>query len=216
MTSSGSKRVYCNTCGRETNHLTRGEYEIKEDVNDEGAFEAETHRLLSCAGCDTPTLETQTSLFDPSEGESSLHDLFSYQPERNQQSHNVKLFRRIPPKLRAIYRQSVAAYNHSLPVLCAAGFRALIEGICADKKIVGRNLEKKIDAMEAILPKNIVENLHGFRFMGNDAVHELAAPKMEDLKIAIDVSEDLLNFLYELDYKASQLPKKAKPASGQP
>jgi len=36
-------------------------------------------------------------------------------------------------------------------------------------------------------------------------VHELAAPKLAELWLAIGVIEDLLNFLYELDYKASQL-----------
>lgn len=44
--------------------------------------------------------------------------------------------------------------------------------------------------------------------MGNEAVHELGAPERNTLSLAIEVSEDLLNFLYELDYKASRLPKK--------
>ena len=43
--------------------------------------------------------------------------------------------------------------------------------------------------------------------MGNVAAHELEAPNREDLKLAIEVIEDLLNFLYELDYKAQQLKK---------
>jgi hypothetical protein len=39
----------------------------------------------------------------------------------------------------------------------------------------------------------------------NDAVHELAAPKPNELELVTGVIEDLLNFFYELDYKASQL-----------
>jgi hypothetical protein len=54
-------------------------------------------------------------------------------------------------------------------------------------------------------PQNIVTNLHTFRFMGNIAVHELTPPKRQDLLLAIEISEDLLNFLYELDYKAVRL-----------
>lgn len=58
---------------------------------------------------------------------------------------------------------------------------------------------------------NIVESLHGFRFMGNEALHELNPPEKKNLNVAIEVSEDLMNYLYELDYKASQLTKeKAK------
>ena len=45
--------------------------------------------------------------------------------------------------------------------------------------------------------------------MGNEALHELGAPDRKNLQTAIEVSEDLLNFLYELDYKARRLPKKS-------
>ena len=41
--------------------------------------------------------------------------------------------------------------------------------------------------------------------MGNKAMHELEPPSRDDLKLAIEVIEDLMNFLYELDYKASKL-----------
>jgi len=49
--------------------------------------------------------------------------------------------------------------------------------------------------------------LHGLRFIGNDAVHELEAPNDRTLQVALDVVEDILNFLYALDYKASMLDK---------
>ena len=50
--------------------------------------------------------------------------------------------------------------------------------------------------------------------MGNDAVHELTPPERKELKIAIEVSEDLLNILYELDYKASLLRLLRKSGGG--
>ncbi|HKY54635.1 MAG TPA: DUF4145 domain-containing protein [Anaerolineales bacterium] len=78
----------------------------------------------------------------------------------------------------------------------------LIEGICVDKGIEGNNLYKRIENLTSILPKNIVESLHKFRFIGNDATHELQIPTEAELRRAIEVIEDLLNFLYELDYKA--------------
>jgi hypothetical protein len=57
------------------------------------------------------------------------------------------------------------------------------------------------------LPPNIVESLHGFRFIGNKAIHELEPPTQPELALAIDVMEDLLNFLFELEYKARGLRK---------
>jgi hypothetical protein len=83
--------------------------------------------------------------------------------------------------------------------------RALVEGISADRGIAGRNLEEKIDGMATLLPHNIVKNLHNFRFMGNKAVHELEPPREFEVTLALNVIEDILNFLYELDYKAKML-----------
>ncbi len=43
--------------------------------------------------------------------------------------------------------------------------------------------------------------------MGNKAAHELEAPNESELTLAIEVMEDLLNYLYELEYKVRRLPK---------
>jgi len=56
-----------------------------------------------------------------------------------------------------------------------------------------------------VIPQNIVSNLHSIRFLGNEAAHELIAPTYHELSLAIEICEDLLNFLYELDYKATSL-----------
>ena len=101
----------------------------------------------------------------------------------------------------------IRAFNSGLYVLTAVGLRALIEGICADKNVSGANLNQKINNLTSLLPPNIVDSLHSFRFMGNKTAHELNAPDKEDLRLAIEVIEDLLNFLYELDYKAKLLPR---------
>ena len=61
--------------------------------------------------------------------------------------------------------------------------------------------------MSAVLPTDIVKNLHGFRFIGNDALHDLVAPNEFELNLAFDVIEDILNFLYALNYKTSLLDR---------
>jgi hypothetical protein len=64
---------------------------------------------------------------------------------------------------------------------------------------------------------NLIQALHSFRFAGNSAAHDLAPMSLEDAEKAIDVIEDLLNFLYDLDYKASQIriaSSKGVPKSG--
>src|SRR6266478_5787392 len=101
-----------------------------------------------------------------------------------------------------LYAEVISAHISELNVLWAVGLRGLIEGVCADKKIQGRNLDERVEAMKLLLPENIVKNLHGFRFMGNRAAHELEAPVSGELQVAIDLIEDILNYFYDLDYKA--------------
>ena len=81
----------------------------------------------------------------------------------------------------------------------------MIEGICREQAVEGKTLQQKIEGLKKVLPENIVKNLHGLRFMGNQATHELEAPSGYELTIALEICEDLLNYLYELDYKTARL-----------
>jgi hypothetical protein len=163
----------------------------------------ESWRLLACAGCDDVTLEKTSSVVLDGE---ELTDVEFY-PERRKTHHRAKLYRNLPLRLSRIYAETISAHNNELHILTAAGLRALLEGICYYKGIKGNNLSEKIDALGTYLPKNIVESLHTFRFLGNLALHQLEQPKKDDLSLAIEVIEDLLNYFYELKYKASRLRK---------
>jgi len=195
------KRIFCNQCKVITNHISEGSHH-KENSEESGWWEETDFIFWVCAGCDSAVLEARyTDVSIMGEYESSFF------PKPSINHLREKFFIKLPPKLKRIYRETIQAFNDEIYILAAAGLRALIEGICSDKQIKGKNLEEKINRMNTLLPQNIVTNLHGFRFIGNEAVHELAVPEMGDLRLAIGVSEDLLNFLYELDYKSSQLPK---------
>lgn len=203
-------RIFCNKCKNETNHILLAEHkrEFDQEVHGQLLFWEEfVSSLWLCAGCDSATLEERYSnegMYDNVQDRQVYKSEFF--PKRNEHDVAGKRFKQLPEKLDKIYRETVQAFNGNLDVLCAAGLRVLMEGICGDQGIRESNLQKKIDGLKGKLPDNIVDNLHSFRFMGNTAVHELTPPKRSDLLIAIEVSEDLLNFLYELDYKAKRLP----------
>jgi Domain of unknown function (DUF4145) len=195
-------RIYCNRCKQETNHAPKGEHTVKWYDHNASFGEMFAYRLWVCMGCEHGVLQQEYSNSDMEDGQEE----FSYFPARSQDELSAKPYSRLKPKLAAIYIESIACYNSRALILCASGLRALLEGICEDKRIKGKNLKGKIEGLKARLPnKNIIRNLHHFRFMGNDAVHKLAAPKTAELALAISVIEDLLNFFYELDYKASRL-----------
>jgi hypothetical protein len=202
MADEGTKRtrIYCNWCKRETNHELKGEHRVVYDP--EALGETFIYRLWICMGCEHALL--QEEYYNNISTEEFPE--FEYFPERSENALVPKPYSKLKPALAAIYQEAVTCYNGKALILCAAGLRALLEGICQDKRIKGKNLKTKIEGLQAHLPnKNIIRNLHHFRFMGNDAVHELAAPKATEVALAIGVIEDLMNFFYELDYKAAQL-----------
>lgn len=204
-------RIYCNSCKQLTNHNLALSHAYDHRTEEESLEVYGQFRLWFCAGCDACTMEdyyTADYMFSQvGDGEFSQEYASIYHPKPAVGFRPDKQFDKLPPKLRKLYDEVIRAHNDKLHLLCSAGLRGLIEGICADKNISGRDLEKKIDGMTAVLPTHIVENLHGFRFIGNDAVHKLEAPAEFELTLALDVIEDILNFLYALDYKVSLLDK---------
>ena len=130
----------------------------------------------------------------------------------------------VPPILRRIHRETIDAFNGECFTLCAAGLRGLVEGICAVQSVADGpvaipvagggsqtvrkgNLEGKIAGLceKGILTKSSAETLHEHRFLGNEAVHELAQPSHEELKLAIEIIEHTLDQLYEIPEKAVTL-----------
>ncbi|MGO9528708.1 MAG: DUF4145 domain-containing protein [Verrucomicrobiia bacterium] len=128
-------------------------------------------------------------------------------PARTEGSVPVRNYANLPGTIANVYYETVFAHHHSLYLLCAFGLRSVIEAICADQKIAGKNLEEKIDGLERLLPGATAKKLHILRFIGNRAAHEFKEPSPDALRLGIEICEDMLNLLYELDYKASKLAR---------
>jgi Domain of unknown function (DUF4145) len=202
LEESSKRRIYCNFCKQHTNHESKGEHAVKWYDEDHFFGQILIYHLWICSGCERGVLQQEYSNSEMQEGEEEI----SYFPQRSQHEWFPKPYSKLKPKLAALYKEAITCYNHEALIMCAVGLRALLEGICEDKKIKGRNLKAKIEGLVVSLPnRNIITNLHHFRFMGNEAAHELAAPKPTELLVAISVIEDLLSLFYELDYKASLL-----------
>lgn len=200
------KRIYCNTCRGLTNHELIATQERKssdtdfekDPLNEFGSYEEWTYLFWTCRGCETASLQEDHVAYV-----NGIEQYIAvFYPRREGNSLTTKVFLQLNEKLTDIYGEVIKCFNNEAWILCSIGLRALLEGICADKNIAGRSLFEKIEGLNRLLPSNIVESLHSFRFIGNDAAHDLQAPLQKDLQVAIEVMEDLLNFLYELDYKA--------------
>ena len=236
-----TKRILCSTCRVITHHHLRARYSrvlqvvldetgeahmVDDVVGFDGKYDTGKYdtvatdyqvrtSICSCAGCDEETFELQR-LSKNTNGELE-EEWRTYYPERSA-SIQPKYFQNLAPKLRQVYSEAIACFNRGSLLLFTIGLRALLEGICRDKGLVDGNLEHKVDGLIKFLPSvNVIQALHNFRITGNNAAHELDPLSREDAEMAIGIIEDLLNFLYDLDYKASQLrvaANKTVPKSG--
>lgn len=203
-------KLFCIRCNRITNHFLKGMFTSREEDTSpemQGYWEQETAELYMCAGCEAPKMVVFW------EDATDAQAWTTYPARANSWVRVEKTFHKLPIMLRAVYAETLAAYNNDLHLLATVGLRTLLEGVCVDLKAEGKTLGNKIDALGAHFgSKNITKHLHGYRFSGNAAAHELEPMNRRELNTAIDVMEDLLNYLYDLDYKASRL-KQSKTSS---
>ncbi len=224
------RKIFCNTCKIETNHeigsvhyrycqsdaelrlLTFTEtIESDEPIDfrdSKGIFKYET---WVCRGCDTVTLQESCAMkgLTYDKGKKVVWG-YNFHPWRENDSLPRKDLGFTPAKLYGLYYEITESYTNELPVLCSIGLRALLEGICRDKGISdkdARALADKIDelAKRQHIPSAIAKNLKSYKFIGDSAAHYLETPDRESLKIGIEVMEDLLNYLYALEYKSEYL-----------
>lgn len=240
-------KAFCATCKTETNHVvaqsvdTAGSETIHYGPgdNDRGTIDwSDRYQIIQCLGCDTFSFRHKNWFSEAQEyyGPNDYNDGSTtvLYPQRSKDILNAKDFYNVPKNLRAIYKEVVNCFNGDSPVLCAAGLRATIEGLCAENSVTDGpvkvmtkdgtveekrkdNLEGKISGLceKGILTEKSAELLHEHRYLGNSAVHELSRPAEDDLRLAIEIVEHVLESLYEIPEKAGVLranrAKKKKP-----
>ena len=223
--------VPCVKCSGATSHRVIGsidrhgsEWEQREEWSVEWT---DRYQVIKCEGCQSISFR-HTSWFsedvDSMTGDSGVTERLY--PKRNADSVTAKSFYNVPSNLRRIYGELIDCFNNESATLCAAGLRALVEGICAHQGVVDgpvdvpakgggtqtvrlSDLAARIAGLQekGMLTKTSATTLHEHRYLGNDAVHELARPSVEELKLAIDIIKHTLEQLYELPEKAEELKR---------
>jgi len=227
-------KVFCIRCEQYTNHDIIKEYErtyTPEDIPEMGIeFAMGRWQILQCKGCEDITFRESwvtSEDWNPVTGE--MEESVKLYPQRGRELLPIKSFFNVPGSLRQIYREIIDCYNSGIYTLCAAGLRAIIEGICAEQNIKdgpivstkkdgstkterGKRLQAKIEGFKerGVLTEQHCKILHEHRFLGNDAVHNLDRPSREELKLAIQIIEHTLENIYELKDRAEELRRKKK------
>ena len=145
--SKKSIKIFCGRCGRDTNHhilCERSEGSKKDDDYHWGI----DHYFVQCAGCDNycyALSRWDEDDWDPYSGEVTIH--WDTYPVSKGQRPSIDDSDELPNKVNIIYREVIASINSNLHILSAIGLRTLIEAICKDRGVEGKNLEVLIDAL---------------------------------------------------------------------
>jgi hypothetical protein len=217
--------LLCEVCKTETTHIVLKS--INHHYGNEAVDGKTEYQIVQCQGCKCPSFRDEGVFSEDWDSKGDLNVTVHLYPERSFQMLNLKQFYEVPQNLEQIYEEIIACYNRNNKILCAAGLRAIIEGICSVKGIKkglieykdkDGKIQQKQDtglwgkisglAENEILTKRHSEFLNTFRFLGNDALHKLSAPSKEELRIAIEIVEHILENIFELEAKVKRLKRK--------
>lgn len=215
--------VYCLECRNRTNHRIVVKHK-RTDSNDDFWLQ-QVYAILMCSGCNSVTFMKESTFsedYNPQTG--TIESSIRFYPERDEQALTVETFNNVPKKLRRIYREVIDAYNRDMYTLCSGGLRAIVEGICKDRKVLNgpvknmkngkivmrKTLEGKINGLvrQSLLTKTHADTLHKHRFLGNVALHDLETPNRDSLTAAIEIIEHTLQNIYELGHIAKRVQNK--------
>ena len=202
----------CKECKRDTKHKVLASVDVEgEDWFCENSIQYWVHhQVIQCQGCETTSFRTAST----NTGDYDYVDLQTIEynesvelfPSRNEGRSAVKDVHLLPSNVQQVYEETIKAMNNEQPVLAGIGIRALVETICKDKQALGKNLAEKINDLVklGVLTQDGATILHKIRTLGNDAAHEVKPHKPEQLGLALDVCEHLLQGVYLLPHHAKQ------------
>ena len=203
--------VTCYKCSTKTYHTVMLSVDIdgQEDYDPETFFAwFDNWQIIQCNGCHSFSFrhvhENTKDGFSDEYGKWVPNVMEKVYPSRVESRRALEDTYYLPYKVRLIYEETITSLSNRLYVLTGVGLRAAIETVCNDKEATGRNLNEKIDDLvrRGMLNQDGAEILHKLRILGNKAAHEVEPHNEEQLALAVNVLENLLESAYIFPSKA--------------
>lgn len=199
-------KCYCHDCGKATNH--RILHEDLESSREDYSYDMR-HQIVSCLGCDAKSFRR---VFVDIEGAYPIDEEkwdvpteITVYPKSLEGHREIEAIAEVPEIVINVYSEIILALKERAKILAGLGLRAAVEAVCNDLNIPGKNLEVRISKLAAagFISKKDAERLHGIRFMGNDAAHDIKTPKDDSLSVALQIVEHLIASVYILEKRAN-------------
>ncbi|MCX6073626.1 MAG: DUF4145 domain-containing protein [Campylobacterales bacterium] len=199
----------CSSCNRNTMH------EIKKCESKRNRFEPadideeDFYMVIMCRGCLRLSFRKEThdykAVYQTYDDEWSHDITVRLYPKFLEQHKNIDTTG-VPSAVDKIYHETIVAIQEKAFLLAGLGLRGTLEAICNQLKITGKDLKTRIGNLHksGYISKKDADRLHGIRFMGNDAAHEIKHANLNALMVALDIVEYLISTLYIFDKKAKK------------
>lgn len=203
-------------CGAETQHSILADVAIKDTY---GPVDFYCHyQVIQCDGCQVISFRKSAycseDYYQVGESEYEVDERVDLFPARVANSRGLgDDAAYLPEPIGRLYEETRSALINVSPVLTGIGLRALVESVCKEKSVNGANLKEKIDQLAKIGVLNSSQQkiLHLIRALGNKAAHEVKPHSAEQLALAMDVVEHLLDGVYVMPKKVELVFQKEEP-----
>ena len=211
----GKHKFVCKECSRETYHKIVASYVERGSQDCEGGNYVdwkEENQIIKCLGCETVSFRVVSTCSEDCDydidGNMFCNERIKFYPGRSAGLRAINSYL-LPQNVQSIYTETILAIENEQNVLAGIGIRALIETVCKDLEADGKDLYNKINSLEkeSIVTKEGVETLHKLRVLGNNAAHEVKAHSKQQLAVAIQIIEHMLDGTYIIPKKVSEVFK---------
>ena len=207
MANDGKIRVFCGSCKQNTNHVVLCKRHTGSKPDD-GYHWSQDHCFCQCAGCDNFCYAIATTTEDDMDlGYEHEESAWKTYPSHEGERQSIDRIYELPTKVRILYEEVIEAVNAQLSILPAVGLRALIESICKERGVTGKNLSALIDGLsdKGVLSAKQAEILHSHRFLGNVAAHKVQQASREEILAALEIAESMMKTIYILSKLSEEI-----------
>lgn len=192
-----TKRVYtyCGSCDADTHQKRLFSKRYKDPVMKAD----EEYSVIECLGCKTVSFFL---ISKPNrKSAKAIHYHYPADDGFNDNQFLAGEFITILPKsIARLYNEVIDSFAANSTILSGIGLRTLVESVCIDQKIQGKNLKDRIQGLhnKGLISATEFPILDKLRLIGNTSAHEIKSLPIRKLDIALGIINHVLMSIYIL------------------
>jgi hypothetical protein len=190
--------VSCQNCKNKTDHKVLVSADVTQELDME--YWGTSYQVIQCLGCKRISFRVNrqdTALCQPS------YEKIYPSPEKRSSIKDIDL---LPKNVKIIYKETIKAINGYQAILSGIAIRTTLEAIIQEQNVPGDDLSQKINSLtrQGKVTQKYANILHDLRRIGNEAAHSIKPYSPEEIEIAMDVVEHLLQQFYILPHHTKE------------